>query len=59
MVSAESFVQATNGKPWKDRAQGPEFYDCSGLVIESYKRIDGITVDSISNEYNGTVSCFR
>lgn len=40
------WINAVVGKPWLDRAAGPNAYDCWGLVTDSYLRIDGITLDS-------------
>lgn len=41
------------GKPWVDRSCGPDSYDCWGLVIDSFKRIDGVTLPEVSGYNDG------
>jgi hypothetical protein len=36
------WINAVAGKPWQDRAAGPNSYDCWGLVLDSFARIDGV-----------------
>jgi hypothetical protein len=47
-MMAKDFINKTIGKPWVNRACGPESYDCWGLVIASFKEIDGITLPTIN-----------
>lgn len=42
------FVMMTLGKPWVNRAIGPESYDCWGLVIKSFEMIEGIILPTVS-----------
>lgn len=41
------------GKPWRDRAYGADAYDCWGLVIDSFKRIDGIELPEVKGYTDG------
>jgi len=40
------WINSVVGKPWVDRAAGPNAYDCWGLVTDSFLRIDGITLSN-------------
>lgn len=42
------FINHTLGKPWVNRATGPNSYDCWGLVIKSFELIDNITLPTVS-----------
>ena len=35
------FCEKANGKPWVNRAEGPHEYDCWGLVLASFREVDG------------------
>jgi cell wall-associated NlpC family hydrolase len=41
-MTPEEFCNHANGKPWVNRAEGPEAYDCWGLVLASFREIDGV-----------------
>lgn len=41
------------GKPWVDRSYGPDSFDCWGLVIDSFKRIDGVILPEVSGYLDG------
>lgn len=41
------------GKPWSDRSYGPDSFDCWGLVIDSFNRIDGINLDEVKGYAEG------
>lgn len=41
LIKAEEFCNKSNGKPWVNRAEGDEAYDCWGLVLASFREIDG------------------
>lgn len=47
-ISAKEFAEKVIGKPWKNRATGPNAYDCWGLVIASFREIDGIELPQIN-----------
>ena len=38
------FYNQVFGKPWKDRAVGPEYFDCWGLVVEFYRAVKGVEI---------------
>lgn len=40
------WINSVAGKPWQDRAAGPAAFDCWGLVIDSFARIDGAVIDA-------------
>mgnify|MGYP003638959465 CR=1 FL=1 len=44
---AKEFIDNVIGKPWVSRACGPESYDCWGLVIASFKELEGVTLPVI------------
>lgn len=46
---AESVV----GKPWVDRSTGPNSFDCWGLVIDSFQRIDCVTLPEVAGYSTG------
>lgn len=39
------WINQVVGKPWVDRAAGPNAFDCWGLVTDSFLQIDGVTLD--------------
>lgn len=47
MISAEIFCEKTNGKPWVNRAEGNKAYDCWGLVLASFREVDGIELPKV------------
>lgn len=40
-MTRDEFIQETIGKPWFDRADGPDSYDCWGLVVAYYREVLG------------------
>lgn len=42
LMSPAEYINKTIGKPWVNRATGPNAFDCWGLVIDSFRRIDGV-----------------
>ena len=47
------WVNDVVGKPWKDRTSGPDTYDCWGLVIDSFRRLDEDPIDEVSGYEEG------
>lgn len=47
------WINAVVGKPWVDRAAGPNAFDCWGLVTDSFERIDGIKLDATPGYIDG------
>ncbi len=48
MITAAEFCNKANGKPWVNRAEGPDSYDCWGLVLASFREIEGIELPNIT-----------
>jgi cell wall-associated NlpC family hydrolase len=46
-MTPEEFCNKANGKPWETRAEGPCSYDCWGLVLASFREIDGVELPSV------------
>lgn len=46
-ISAKEFAEKVIGKPWKDRATGPNAYDCWGLVIDYFINVRGFVLPEI------------
>ena len=44
---AEDYINRAIGKPWVNRAEGPEEFDCWGIVIDSFLKIDGLVLPQI------------
>ena len=44
------FIRHAIGKPWVNRASGPDSYDCWGLVVAYYREVLGITIKENLNE---------
>jgi len=47
------WVNDVTGKPWIDRTEGPESYDCWGLVVDSFRRIDGVEIEPVDGYSSG------
>lgn len=47
------WVNDVTGRPWRDRATGPEAYDCWGLVVDSFARLDGVTLPDVEQYSSG------
>lgn len=46
-MSPAEFIKRVIGKPWINRAEGPDAYDCWGLVIASFRDIDGVMLPTV------------
>ena len=53
-MNSVSWINDVIGKPWEDRATGPDTYDCWGLVVDSFKRLDGIELPSVDGYDSGS-----
>lgn len=42
------YVNSTIGKEWVNRAEGPNSFDCWGIVIDSFRKVDGIDLPQVS-----------
>ena len=47
------WINAVTGKPWIDRACGPDSFDCWGLVVDSFRRIDGVDLPDVTGYDSG------
>lgn len=47
------WINSVLHKPWKNRASGPHCYDCWGLIIDSFKRIDGVELEDTCGYSSG------
>lgn len=47
------YINAVVGKPWQDRASGPLAFDCWGLVVDSFKRVDGVDIEPVQGYLTG------
>ena len=52
-MNAVAWINDVVGKPWEDRADGPDSYDCWGLVIDSFSRIDGSPLNEVDGYASG------
>lgn len=46
-MNAETYINSVIGCPWVNRAEGPRSFDCWGIVIDSFRKIDGIELPQI------------
>jgi cell wall-associated NlpC family hydrolase len=44
-MTRDEFISATIGKPWINRADGPDSYDCWGLIVDYFRKVRGIDLD--------------
>ena len=44
-MNTDDFIDLTLGKPWEDRATGPDKYDCMGLVIDFYSKVKEVDIN--------------
>lgn len=47
------WVNDVTGRPWRDRCAGPLAYDCWGLVVDSFARIDGAALPDLEQYSSG------
>lgn len=47
-MTPENYINSVIGKPWVNRAEGPDAFDCWGIVIDSFRKVDGIELPQIS-----------
>lgn len=51
-MNQEEYINATIGKPWVNRAEGPNEFDCWGIVIDSFKKIDNLELPQLEGYVN-------
>lgn len=47
-MNAESYINDVIGKPWVNRAEGPNEFDCWGLVLDSFRKVDNVELPQLS-----------
>lgn len=47
-MTAQEFCNSAMGKPWVNRAEGPNSYDCFGLVLDSFRQIEHVELPQIN-----------
>lgn len=47
------WIDSVVGKPWVDRTDGPDSYDCWGLVVDSFRRIDENPLNNVEGYESG------
>lgn len=47
------WINSVVGKPWVDRSTGPDKFDCWGLVVDSFQRIDGVVLPEVAGYESG------
>ena len=55
-MTPQEFIDATQGKPWKDRASGPDYYDCYGLIIKYFDLVHSIKLPTVKGYRSGKAS---
>lgn len=55
MMQADDYINAVVGADWKKGATGCGGFDCWGLVVDSYKQIDGVNLPPLNAYSNGNV----
>lgn len=53
MISNISWINDVVGKPWRDRANGPDAYDCWGLVTDKFLRVNGVELPLVEGYDSG------
>lgn len=56
-MKPEDFCNKANGKPWVNRAEGDQAYDCWGLVLASFREIEGVELPQISGYGDLSLDC--
>lgn len=47
------YINSVVGKPWQDRCAGPDAFDCWGLVVHSFKIVDGVDIEQVDGYTQG------
>lgn len=47
------WTESVVGKPWMDRSDGPDAFDCWGLVVDSFRRMDGVELNQVVGYADG------
>ena len=52
-MNSIEWVNSVNGKPWSDRATGPNAFDCWGLVIDYFRRVHKLQLETVDGYEEG------
>lgn len=55
-MNIKDYIDSVIGKPWVDRATGPDAFDCWGLVVDSFDKVEGITLPVVDGYADGVVT---
>lgn len=48
-MKQEEYINLTVGKPYRKGADGPDEFDCWGIVVDSFRKIEGVEIQGIAN----------
>ena len=54
-MTPADYVNSVVGKPWVNRAEGPDAFDCFGLVLDSFRKLDKIELPLVPGYADFTV----
>lgn len=52
-MTITEYIDTVIGKPWVDRATGPDSFDCWGLVVDSFEKVEGIKLPVVFGYADG------
>lgn len=55
-MNDQEFIEYTLGKPWVDRATGPNSFDCWGIVTEYYRLVKDVDLPVVEGYADGSSS---
>lgn len=55
-MTESEWINAAVGKPWVDRSTGPDDFDCWGLVVDYFWRVEGLRLPTVEGYEDGSVS---
>jgi cell wall-associated NlpC family hydrolase len=44
-MTEQDYIKSIIGKPWIERAVGPDSYDCWGVIVDYYKQVKGVNLN--------------
>lgn len=56
MMTADEWINEVSGKPWVNRASGPDSFDCWGLVVDYFRRVKQVDIISVPGYSDGSCS---
>ncbi len=52
-MNITEYIESVIGKPWVDRAAGPNAFDCWGLVVDSFDKVEGVELPTVLGYSDG------